>query len=85
MTGRDGKDNGGWRDGTVNESISTGRDGYFQREWFSWRDGTVKFNGAEIDDGTGRRDQFDDGFTVPSRPAVTAVTVPPKYRDKPCK
>ena len=34
--------------------------------------------------GTGRRDHFDGRFTVPPRPAVTAVSVPPKYRDKPC-
>ena len=34
-------------------------------------------------DGTGRRDHFEDGFVFPSRPAVTAVTIPPKYRDKP--
>ena len=34
-------------------------------------------------DGTGRRGHFDGSFTVLSRPAVTAVTVPAKYPDKP--
>lgn len=38
----------------------------------------------EVVSGTGRRDFFDDSFTVPSRLTVTAVTVtPPKYRHKP--
>ena len=68
--GLDGKDNGVGLDG----GDGTGRDGNCQRERFFLRDGTVKYNGADFDDGwrfvdgTGRRDQFDDGFTVASLP-----------------
>ena len=40
------------------------------------RDGKVT-TVREFVAGTGRRDHFDGGFTVPSRLAVTDVTVPP--------
>ena len=83
------------RDG--NSSVSR-RDGTVVVVCMSRRDETVIFNGGDFIGGTGRygttarefvggtgwRDHFDGRFTVPSYPAVTAVTVPPKYRDKPC-
>ena len=59
----------------------------FEQEKFYRRDGTV------CDDGQGICRRYwtrrDDGTilttVLPSRPAVTAVTVPGKHRDKPWK